>query len=427
MWVATFGLGCSEPTPSEVATTSATTGDTATTIPPASTLAEVPLSDLPGLVLPEAGYSLDTVASFGDISGDGVSDAVVGVFDEQGVWMLHVVLGPLRDRLVPRDTWLVVDPGLWILRIVPDHSGDGADDLWVRSSPSSPYGRMTWVLPAPWDGGLLPSDSWTLLDDQGGSVSFTYDVDRDGTFDRVASVLDGAGDRLEITYGPTDRWTGPPDVAVAPMCRGTSGAYPLWSASLPAVRNFPGDLDGDGVPEVSISQYEWEDFDVGCGEFTVSLPGGEVDPYDTAATGRYLGLVTEAVTVGDLTGDGAPELWEPTFRVLWTSPISLTTTEVSPAAQIVADRRILHVLPTGRDLDADGRPESFAEVERDEGEPLWVLLPGEPDGWAQIPDGAPGYAVDYPGPFVDHGDGGVDLVLWDASTNEWRRAPMGAP
>lgn len=427
LWVS-ITVGCVDPATTAL---TPTRPPTTTPAPPSSPappmLAEVGLADLPGLVLPEPGYSLDTVASFGDLSGDGVSDGIVGVFDAKGVWTLHVVLGPLLDRKVPRDTWLVVDPETWILRVVPDHDGDGNDDLWVRSSPSSPYGRMTWVLPTPWDGSLTPADTWTLLDDQGGAVSFAYDVDRDGTMDRVASVLDGVGDRLEITYGPTSRWEGPPDVSIAPLCQGTSSVYPLWGASLPAVRNFPGDLDGDGIPEVSISSYAWEDWDVGCGEFTLSLFGGALDPFDGTASGRYPGLVTETFPVGDLSGDGAPELWEPVFRVLWSSPVSLTSTEVHPSAVIVADARIRQVLPTGRDVTGDGKPETFAEVDRVDGEPLWVFLPANPEQWETIADGTPGYAVDFPGPFVFDGDGAVGLVLWDAANNEWRRAPVVVP
>lgn len=414
---------CTEPDPPPPADTDT---ETIPTTPVEPEPLEIPLASLPLLVGPEDGYVLDTVASFGDVDADGILDAVVGAFDGDSVWRLYVVRGPLGDDLVPRDAWLVVDPTAFIVRLVRDHTGDGIGDVWVRSSAYSPYGRKTWIAPTPWDGTLVPTADWLLLDDAGGTVSHAYDVNGDGVVDQVASVVDGLADHLDITYGPNTRWSGPPDVSVTPMCTGPS-AYPLWQGALPSVRSFPGDLDGDGTPEISISRYAFDAEEGGCGEFTVSLPaeGGDVDPFVEATAGRYPGLVTEALPVGDLTGDGLPELWEPVYGALWSSPNAITATEIAPGAVTVADPDITLVLATGVDLDGDGRPNALAEVARPDGEPLWVVLPSDPAGWASVPDGTPGWAVDFPGPVW--ADPAVHIGLWDASAGVWRRADLGAP
>jgi hypothetical protein len=281
----------------------------------------VPVADQEILFRAEAPYTFATEweGAFADLDGDGFIDAVVDLVapEDAGVdaWLQVVVRGPLEaGTSLPGDAWLTFDPRETHLTPA-EITGDDAIDLVVRFGDD---GFTAWIIPFPFDGNLDPGPSWQAFD-AAWWTSWWGDANHDGTRDLVVESPSTGADRpdeLHITWGPASRWSGSPDVILSPLCRG-GDVY--GHARSPFT--FPGDLDGEGTPEIVIDGYGTLGT-VSCGAFTVSLPdGGVIDPF--TAPESYDGLVVDGAPAGDWTGDGLPEMHYDTNNLLL-SPIGLS-------------------------------------------------------------------------------------------------------
>jgi hypothetical protein len=339
----------------------------------------VPTSDQEDLFTAEPPYTFSTSWStaFADVDADGFVDALVELVapDDAGVapWVQVVVRGPLQaGTSLPGDAWLTLDPHeifLWQAEL----TGDDAPDLVVGSHDDFGSFTASWIVPSPFDGSVTPQATWQPVDPHWWTSEWS-DANHDGTLDLVFDTVDA----LQITWGPYTRWAGPPDVLVSPLC-GDSEVDGDWLSEF----WFPGDVDDDGAPEVTVVSYAFAYHDGDCGTFTASLPmSGLIDPFGSPAS--YEGLIVDEVISGDWTGDGLSELQFDDDLLL--SPISLSVDGVIASATIDADSAWdgYWVVDT-MDLGADGVPDAMGDLDGAlvvfPADPAQLTEPALPQGW----------------------------------------------
>ena len=287
----------------------------------------VPPDEHPEVLRAVEGWWLTGVEVLGDLDADGAVDFRVTTHDG-ALSTTFVVRGPLAGQVLPEDAWFAQGWGGWIHR-TGDVDGDGLVDLlWEGDQ----YG----IVFGPIDGPPPPEaiTEWRTA---------LYDVDRDGILDKVESTrgtyYDDWLEQIEVTWGPLARFSGPPDVVVGPLCRNEfdyDGT--LWEGTEVFT---PGDLDGDGQPELSLDSYG--NYGSGdCGDFTVSLPrAGTVEPFESLGTADR--LVTDDVIVGDVTGDGLDEVM--TATTVLASPIDVAPGALTGREEVALAAELLHVYP----------------------------------------------------------------------------------
>jgi hypothetical protein len=336
---ALFALAChdpSAPAPVEAAPPSTSASTPATPTSTASLTVEAPWSVYPSPPM------------VGDLDGDGRADLILELVDPQRQDRWVVVRGPLDGASIPSGAWVDWDAGWYAPRVV-EATGDGQADLLVEYWPHGPVLDVPseyWLVDGPWDGDPGPTADWVSIgpDDYG-----AVDVDHDGTVDRVVEVdpTDPTG-HLGVTWGPRSRWGGSADVVIDPMCQGAASyGYGWWNATWPA---FPGDLDGDGQPELVIRSFGEHD-GLTCGGFTVSLPAaGSVDPWSSALA--VSDSPFDAVALADLDGDGLPEVWD--GGAVLRSPVAVTEGGLTGSGTASLDPQVDRVEPLPFDLGDDG-------------------------------------------------------------------------
>ncbi len=300
-------------------------------------------------------------ATFGDLDGDRIADLLVEIWvpheDFTGSvtqWIQVVVRGPLQAGTnVPIDAWIELDATavyVWPAEL----TGDDALDLVVQFDPYA--GGENWIAPSPFDGDTAIRESWISFDPTWWP-SWWWDADQDGTQDLVHETAwdhPDESDALEITWGPVERWDGPPDVTVSPLCEGGYAyGYPLSRFA------FPGDLDGAGDPEMVFGSYGWAYGNADCGGFLLSLPeSGSIDPFHSPL-GTF-GLDWSYMSAGDWTGDGLPEVKDGDDLLL--SPITLSADGwVAEGGTIEVDVWDSYAL-LDFDLGNDGVPDAMGIV-----------------------------------------------------------------
>lgn len=300
------------------------------------------------------GYSDNFFAFVRDLSGDGWDDVLFVGFPGQaaywhenpgadgGPWPRHVVV-PRVGNESPAFTDLTGDgePELVFIDTLPEDmgyygwAGPGADPRkpWVfhRLSPLGPYRHFTHGMgigdvdgdgradlieatgffsqPASLDGDPVWSHHAQPFGNPGGAQIAVRDVDGDGTPDAVTTMAAhgwGLSWYRQSVQGGERRFEERVIVAAAPASEGVVMFEPHALAMA--------DIDGDGLPDIVTGERFWAhapedgDFDAAARVYwfrTVRTAGGvRFEPHlvDDAS-----GVGTQVV-VGDVTGDGLPDI-----------------------------------------------------------------------------------------------------------------------
>ncbi|MEO6709765.1 MAG: integrin alpha [Planctomycetota bacterium] len=267
-----------------------------------SGVAATVLLDIPGST-PGDGFGV-VVSSPGDVDGDGNHDLVVAANS-----YVRGISGATGSVL-----WQVPEAGVISIAPAPDLDGDGASD-WACGAPSGQFAVVGSVhLRSGRTGNLLS----TIVPPVGASSYFGYSLASAGDFD-----FDGNAD---LIVGDPEGGTGYGSVSVYGMVQpsmlanfqGVSTGFPYaltnWFGASVAT---PGDIDGDGVPELLVgAPAEPVTAPPLPGQYEGGGPRGRVRLL-SGATGTELlnipttggfGFGVQVAAYPDLDGDGKPEL-----------------------------------------------------------------------------------------------------------------------
>jgi hypothetical protein len=259
-----------------------------------------------------SGFFGFSVASAGDVNGDGYADVIVGTL-EAGT--AYVYLGSASGLATTPSSTLIVAGGTSVAGI-GDVNGDGYGDLAVGGDHSSGSGNVYVYLGSA--SGLATAPDVTLtspegddagLVDFGSPVATAGDVNGDGYADLIVGS-DGTGIDIGSAYiylgGPTGLLTTPSTTLIGPEAVGE-----FFGTSVACA----GDVNGDGYSDVVVGAE---------GQGTATQPGGAwvylgsaaglsttpattlMNPSAAAITGTFFGA--SAASAGDVTGDGFSDL-----------------------------------------------------------------------------------------------------------------------
>jgi hypothetical protein len=313
-----------------------------------------------------AGYS---VATAGDVNGDGFSDVIVGApqFDNElaGEGRAYVYYGSISGLgTIPAWTGEGNEVGAsfgYSVSTAGDVNGDGFSDILVGTSLNKVYAFYGSA------SGLNTSYDWLASGDGSGAfgyaVSSAGDVNGDGYSDVIigAPYYNGYAGRVYIYLGS--------DTGLVP-------AYDYYQegeayAQLGLSVNLAGDVNGDGYSDV-IAGGNTHDNDRGFASVVYGSPSGPGAAPDWVMTGPQAGegFGNSVSTAGDVNGDGyadilvGSDMWdggqtnEGTVRVFLGSATGLPD---SPDWQAELDMEYAHFgwsVHTAGDVNGDG----FADV-----------------------------------------------------------------
>jgi hypothetical protein len=249
-----------------------------------------------------------------DVNGDGCADLAIGAGDDQLTGPGHVYLyagstsGFPTSNVVPTDT--LTGPSTESnfgssVASAGDINGDGYADLIVGAyGVSNATGNTYIYLGGP--GGLASTAAVTLSGPDGSGGSFGQSVASAGDVngDGYADVLIGAPGATMFT-GKAYIYFGGPIAAsgamltAGPILVGTAGTYTQFGASVASA----GDVNGDGYPELLVGAYEASS-DQGQAYLYLggsTFPGTPVTLTGPVANGFFGRSVAGA---GDVNGDG---------------------------------------------------------------------------------------------------------------------------
>lgn len=248
-----------------------------------------------------------------DLTGDGLGDVVIG--REDGEVRLVIASGmPGPDTLLP-DTNIIVGnllhPG-GAVDASGDLDGDGLSDVLLRSL----NGERAWGVLGPVSGTINTDDAWFAIHDgRDLGVAQAGDFDGDGQGDLLlvlpAVDADNAGEiqpyGLGLLYTGLTRGGASID-ELPDRVRGLSDSNIESMAA-------PGDIDGDGLSDVTLGSQDAE----GDGRVWW-LPGPvtgdhDIDSFTHGLAGGQVGYRLAAP--GDLDGDLAPDLLAFGDDILW--------------------------------------------------------------------------------------------------------------
>ena len=262
------------------------------------------------------------VAGAGDVDGDGFADVVVGAWSHDGAaadeGAVFVYFGTPELAATLDATLLGSQPGAGLGASVAsagDVNGDGYGDVIVGAPDydggAAGEGQALVYLGSP--SGLVSVAAWAVESNQadahlGVSVAPAGDVDADGYGDVVvgASSYDGAQSdegRAWLYHGSPSGLESSPGWTASGGQAGAAFGYAVASA---------GDTDGDGFAEVVVGAWAWDGGEVDEGRVLVypgSPSGVAPEPgwtLESDQAGAYLGA--SVATAGDVNGDGYGDL-----------------------------------------------------------------------------------------------------------------------
>jgi len=254
------------------------------------------------------GYS---VATAGDVNGDGYSDVVIGAYlTTTSTGKAYLYLGG-ASGLAASASWTAVGEttnnsfGLSVAT-AGDVNGDGYSDVVVGAHGNTSNTGKTYLYLGG-SSGLATSASWTAVgeatgDDFGRSVATAGDVNGDGFSD----VVVGAYSNTTFLTGKAYLYLGGSS-GLATSASWTAvgeAAYDRFGISVATA----GDVNGDGYSDVVVGAYGNESLGYWTGKAYLYLGGSS--GLSTNATWTGVGEATEdrfgysVATAGDVNGDG---------------------------------------------------------------------------------------------------------------------------
>ena len=227
----------------------------------------------------------------GDFNGDGKPDLVVANGQSNTVSVLLNQTAPitLAPSFAPQQTFATGSGPDWVA--VADFNGDGKPDLAITSQWSDTVSVLLNTTPA---GASLPTfaPGQTFATGKNPVSVALGDFNGDGKPDLV--VANAISNTVSVLLNTT------PAGATIP----TFAAQQTFATGRQPNAVAVGDFNGDGKPDLAVANYR-------SGSVSVLLnttPTGATSPSFASQQTFAAGLLAYAVTVGDLNGDGKPDL-----------------------------------------------------------------------------------------------------------------------
>ncbi len=265
------------------------------------------------------------LAGAGDVNGDGYADVLVGAplagtAVTPGHGRVALFVGT-PGGLAPKPVWTRSGSGRdaacgKAVLGLGDVNGDGFGDVLVGApgalAGGLPAGRVELYLGMAT--GLRPAPSWSAVGEQpgaafGAALAASGDVDRDGFADLLVAAPNAAGTALDegrvtLYRGSATGFATTPSWSQRGSVRGALFGFALAG---------PGDLTGDGYPDVAVGVPGAATVAYGSRGAVQVFAGGPTGlaaspawAGDSLAAETYLGYALAAA--GDTDGDGQPEL-----------------------------------------------------------------------------------------------------------------------
>jgi hypothetical protein len=319
----------------------------------------------------------NSVASAGDVNGDGIGDLIVGapsassivgqsyvIFGSKSSWSSPFSLSSLNGNNGFTINGIKSnDQSGYSVASAGDVNGDGIDDLIVGAEGASSAAGQSYVIfgsKSSWSSPFSLSSlngnngfilNGTLGSQSGWSVATAGDVNGDGIDDLIVggeNALPGAADQSYVIFGSKNRWSSPIsllnlDGTNGFILNGTLGSLSGYSVA------SAGDVNGDGIDDLIVGA-PYDSFNTGQSYVIFGNKNRWSSPFSLSSLNGNNGFILNGIesldisghsvaSAGDVNGDGiddlivgAPGASSKTGRSYvvfgsnksWSSPISLS-------------------------------------------------------------------------------------------------------
>jgi hypothetical protein len=258
----------------------------------------------------------------GDLNGDGIPDVVVASQNGDNDGTVGVLLGNGNGTFQPTATYDSGGPHAWAIAIA-DVNSDGKPDIVVMNALSGSVG----VLLGNGDGTFAPAVTYKAA----GFTISVADVNGDGKLDIITGGLDVLLGNGDGTFQPARNY-GPGSYATLADVNGdgkldivsflNSGSIGVLLGNGDGTFQTPvtyatggdqpnsiavGDLNGDGKPDIAVANYCTSAACSGDGSAAVLLGNGD-GTFQPAITYDSGGKFAQGVAIADVDGDGKSDL-----------------------------------------------------------------------------------------------------------------------